>query len=237
MTQYFIFGGTGFIGTHLTNLLNEVRPECKVYNLDVVDPSEIETALKQKTASWATVKDYKPALKAGQKHGATFIRCDVRKPIVLPECIVPTEDDVIFKVCHKLLRLHYQSAEFTVTQQLVLELCLAHGLDQRRYIGDNVVCLRAYLGVIFALCTEATDILHGQLIEFLNGGHTDGVHLQFLLFRRYGVQTLIVLILDSFLRGEVGGDSCCTPWVYYHSPCGMGRNYTDKCHHCNECCF
>ena len=36
--NYFITGGTGFIGTHLTNLLNETHPECNVYNLDIVEP-------------------------------------------------------------------------------------------------------------------------------------------------------------------------------------------------------
>ena len=34
--NYIITGGTGFIGTHLTNLLNEVHPEAKVWNLDIV---------------------------------------------------------------------------------------------------------------------------------------------------------------------------------------------------------
>ena len=84
--NYFITGGTGFIGTHLTNLLNETHPECNVYNLDIVEPG---TPLP-------TVKDYKPALKKGQKLGSTFVRCDVRKPIELPASIHPTSEDVIF---------------------------------------------------------------------------------------------------------------------------------------------
>ena len=36
--NYIITGGTGFIGTHLTNLLNEVHPDAKVWNLDIVKP-------------------------------------------------------------------------------------------------------------------------------------------------------------------------------------------------------
>ena len=36
--NYFITGGTGFIGTHLTNLLQELHPGCNVYNLDIVEP-------------------------------------------------------------------------------------------------------------------------------------------------------------------------------------------------------
>ena len=71
--NYFITGGTGFIGTHLTNLLQELHPECNVYNLDIVEPG---TPLP-------SVEDYKPALRKGQKLASTFIRCDVRKPIVL----------------------------------------------------------------------------------------------------------------------------------------------------------
>lgn len=31
--SYFIFGGTGFIGTHLASLLHEVHPAAKIYNL------------------------------------------------------------------------------------------------------------------------------------------------------------------------------------------------------------
>ena len=83
--NYFITGGTGFIGTHLTNLLQELHPECNVYNLDIVEPG---TPLP-------SVEDYKPALRKGQKLASTFIRCDVRKPIVL-EGVNVTADDVIF---------------------------------------------------------------------------------------------------------------------------------------------
>ena len=36
--NYFITGGTGFIGTHLAHLLHEVHPEAKIYNLDIVKP-------------------------------------------------------------------------------------------------------------------------------------------------------------------------------------------------------
>ncbi len=85
--NYIITGGTGFIGTHLTNLLKEQHPECMVYNLDIVEPG---TPLP-------TVKNYKPALRKGQTLQSTFVYCDVRKPIDdLP--FTPTEDDVIFNL-------------------------------------------------------------------------------------------------------------------------------------------
>ena len=83
--NYFITGGTGFIGTHLTNLLSEIYPEATIYNLDIVKPG----------IPLPTVKNYQPALKAGQKLASQFIYCDVRKPIEL-EGVVATPDDVIF---------------------------------------------------------------------------------------------------------------------------------------------
>ena len=38
--NYFITGGSGFIGTHLTNLLKERFPHCHIYNLDIVENSQ-----------------------------------------------------------------------------------------------------------------------------------------------------------------------------------------------------
>ena len=83
--NYIITGGTGFIGTHLTNLLNEVHPEAKVWNLDIVKPGTPNPV----------VKNYKPAVKEGETLGSTWVECDVRKPIgSLP--FTPTPEDVIF---------------------------------------------------------------------------------------------------------------------------------------------
>ena len=44
--NYIITGGTGFIGTHLTNLINEVHPEAKVWNLDIVKPGTPNPVVK-----------------------------------------------------------------------------------------------------------------------------------------------------------------------------------------------
>ena len=83
--NYILPGGTGFIGTHLTNLLNEVHPEAKVWNLDIVKPGTPNPV----------VKNYKPAVREGEKLGSTFVECDIRKPIgELP--FTPTSEDVIF---------------------------------------------------------------------------------------------------------------------------------------------
>lgn len=82
--NYIITGGTGFIGTHLTNLIKDMYPEAKVYNLDIVEPG----------MPLPTVKDYKPALCEGKKLESEFVRCDVRKEIKVP--FTPTADDIIF---------------------------------------------------------------------------------------------------------------------------------------------
>ena len=83
--NYIITGGTGFIGTHLTNLIKERYPEAKVYNLDIVKPGTPNPV----------VKNYKPAVKDGETLQSVFVECDIRKPIgSLP--FTPTEEDIIF---------------------------------------------------------------------------------------------------------------------------------------------
>ena len=83
--NYIVTGGTGFIGTHLTNLIKEHYPDAHVWNLDIVKPGTPNPA----------VKDYKPALREGQTLQSTYVECDIRKPIEnLP--FTPTEDDIIF---------------------------------------------------------------------------------------------------------------------------------------------
>ena len=83
--NYIITGGTGFIGTHLTNLIKEHYPDAHVWNLDIVKPGTPNPV----------VKDYKPTLREGQTLHSTYVECDIRKPIGdLP--FTPTEDDIIF---------------------------------------------------------------------------------------------------------------------------------------------
>lgn len=83
--NYIITGGTGFIGTHLTNLIKERYPNAQVYNLDIVKPGTPNPV----------VKNYKPALREGHELQSTYIEYDVRKPIEnLP--FTPTPDDIIF---------------------------------------------------------------------------------------------------------------------------------------------
>lgn len=92
--NYIIFGATGFIGTHLGKFLREQYPDVDIWNLDVVTPNNIEKAMNDKEASWATVKDYKPALRTNEKHQAQYVYCDVRNSIEVPFEVSP--DDIVF---------------------------------------------------------------------------------------------------------------------------------------------
>ena len=80
--NYIIFGGSGFIGTHLIHLLkNEcVKPEDRIYDLDIVMPGE---------------EGVVPGI-VEKNDGVEYIRLDVRKPIEFN--FIPTADDVIFNL-------------------------------------------------------------------------------------------------------------------------------------------
>jgi nucleoside-diphosphate-sugar epimerase len=93
--NYIITGGTGFIGTHLTNLIKEQYPEAKVWNLDIVDPARLEGMTTEELQEYTTIKDWKSPVRRGEGRKSTFVYCDVRKPIgELP--FTPTSEDVIF---------------------------------------------------------------------------------------------------------------------------------------------
>ena len=94
--NYIITGGTGFIGTHLTNLIKEQDKNAQVWNLDIVDPNKLDkmTDLKE-IQDYTTIKQWKSPVKDGDVRKSTFVYCDVRKPIEnLP--FTPTPDDIIF---------------------------------------------------------------------------------------------------------------------------------------------
>ena len=83
--NYIITGGTGFIGTHLTNLLRELNPDANIYNLDIVKPGTPNPV----------VKNYKPAVRDGETLQSEYVECDIRRPIEnMP--FTPTPDDIIF---------------------------------------------------------------------------------------------------------------------------------------------
>lgn len=80
--NYIIFGGSGFIGTHLIHLLkNEVvTDKDKIYVLDIVMPGE---------------EGVVPGI-VEKNEGVEYIRLDVRNPIDFD--FKPTEDDIIFNL-------------------------------------------------------------------------------------------------------------------------------------------
>lgn len=93
--NYIITGGTGFIGTHLANLLHERYPKADIWNLDIVDPSKLEGMTERERQEYTTIKAWKSPVRQGESRKSQFVFCDVRKPIEnLP--FTPTEDDVIF---------------------------------------------------------------------------------------------------------------------------------------------
>lgn len=77
--NYIIFGGSGFIGTHLIHLLKSecVKSGDKIYDLDIVMPGE---------------EGVVPGI-VEKNDGVKYIRLDVRKPIEFD--FEPTKDDVI----------------------------------------------------------------------------------------------------------------------------------------------
>ena len=66
--SYFIFGGSGFIGTHLIALIDNLYAGTKIYNLDIVENNH--------------------------EGKSTYINCDVRSEINID--IPVTSEDVIF---------------------------------------------------------------------------------------------------------------------------------------------
>lgn len=80
--NFIIFGGSGFIGTHLIHFLNGevVKPGDKIYDLDIVMPGE---------------EGVVPGV-VEKNEGVEYIRLDVREPIHFE--FTPTENDIIFNL-------------------------------------------------------------------------------------------------------------------------------------------
>ena len=80
--NYILFGGSGFIGTHLIHMLkNEcTKEDDKIYDLDIVMPGE---------------EGVVPGI-VEKNDGVEYIRLDVRKPFAFN--FIPTERDIIFNL-------------------------------------------------------------------------------------------------------------------------------------------
>jgi len=80
--NYILFGGSGFIGTHLIHMLNMecLKPGDKIYDVDIVMPGE---------------EGVVPGI-VEMNDNVEYIRLDVRKPIDFS--FAPTADDIIFNL-------------------------------------------------------------------------------------------------------------------------------------------
>ncbi|AET70578.1 nucleoside-diphosphate-sugar epimerase [Desulfosporosinus orientis DSM 765] len=80
--NYILFGGTGFIGTNLINLIktSSLKPEDKIYALDIVMPGE---------------EGVVPGI-VEKFEGVIYVRLDVRQPIEFN--FNSTEKDIIFNL-------------------------------------------------------------------------------------------------------------------------------------------
>ena len=80
--NYILFGGSGFIGTHLIHLLNKevLQAGDKIYDCDIVMPGE---------------EGVVPGV-VKQNENVEYVRLDVRKPIEFT--FAPTPNDIIFNL-------------------------------------------------------------------------------------------------------------------------------------------
>jgi len=91
--NYIIFGGSGFIGTHLINLLKEENTEAIIYNLDIIENNH--------------------------NGKSNFIFCDVRNPIGINFPV--TKNDVIFNFSAIHITPGHQDYEYFETNILGAE--------------------------------------------------------------------------------------------------------------------
>lgn len=114
--NYIIFGGSGFIGTHLIHLLKETHPSATIYDLDIVMPGE---------------EGVVPGI-VEKNDGVIYERVDVRKKIVID--IMTTEDDVVFNLAAVHRTPGHEDHEYFETNirgaENVTEWCEEHGIKK-----------------------------------------------------------------------------------------------------------
>lgn len=112
--NYIIFGGSGFIGTHLIHLLKETHPSDTIYDLDIVMPGEegVVPGIVEKNI------------------GVIYERVDVRKKIEYE--IKTTEDDVVFNLAAVHRTPGHEDREYFETNirgaENVTEWCEEHNI-------------------------------------------------------------------------------------------------------------
>lgn len=114
--NYFIFGGSGFIGTHLIHLLKETHPEANIFDLDIVMPGE---------------EGVVPGI-VEKNDGVVYERVDVRKKIEWE--VDTTPDDVVFNLAAVHRTPGHEDVEYFETNirgaENVTEWCEAHNIKK-----------------------------------------------------------------------------------------------------------
>lgn len=112
--NYIIFGGSGFIGTHLIHLLKETHPTDKIYCLDIVMPGE---------------EGVVPGV-VEKNDGVVYERVDVRKKIEWD--IETAPDDVVFNLAAVHRTPGHEDIEYFETNirgaENVTEWCEEHNI-------------------------------------------------------------------------------------------------------------
>lgn len=102
--NYIIFGGSGFIGTHLIHLLNDTKKNNdRIYCLDLVLPGE---------------EGVVPGI-VEKNEGVIYIRQDVRQKIEFD--FIPTKEDIIFNLAAVHRTPGHESHEYFETNILGAE--------------------------------------------------------------------------------------------------------------------
>jgi len=117
--NYVVFGGSGFIGTHLMRMLTRdcTQPGDRIWCLDIVMPGE---------------EGVVPGI-VERIEGVDYVRCDVRKPIGL-KGYEPTPDDIVFNLAAVHRTPGHADYEYFETNiegaRNVLAFCEEHGIKR-----------------------------------------------------------------------------------------------------------
>ena len=114
--NYVIFGGSGFIGTHLIHLLKEeyLKPNDRIYDLDIVMPGE---------------EGVVPGV-VEKNEGVQYLRLDIREPIHLD--INTTPEDIVFNLAAVHRTPGHEDQEYFETNirgaENITDWCDQHGI-------------------------------------------------------------------------------------------------------------